>query len=77
MQNFCNHPRWNAELCRALRAHGDMGHELRRKWWSGLARALGPCPALLRKASRFTPPRPTGRRWPACVWTGRGPPWPW
>jgi hypothetical protein len=25
MQNFCNHPGWNAELCRALCVRGEMG----------------------------------------------------
>ena len=31
MQNFCNHPGWNAELCRALCGCGERGHELGRK----------------------------------------------
>ena len=25
MQNFCNHPGWNAELCRTLCVRGEMG----------------------------------------------------
>jgi hypothetical protein len=46
--------RWHHQVgIRALRLMQAAPVRSRTEWWSRLARALGPCPALLQKAARF------------------------
>jgi hypothetical protein len=52
--------RWHHQLgARAQELMGAAPARSRTEWWYRLARALGPCPALLQKAARFARPYPS------------------